>query len=54
MNAGDLLLRALHDNGGADEYRPKREDETWYRWWQAYQHDVVGVDVQDMLVGGFL
>jgi hypothetical protein len=54
VGVGDLLLRGIHDNGGSDEYRPKREDESWYAWWQGYQNDVFGVDVQDMLVGGVL
>lgn len=46
MGVGDLLLRGIHDNGGSDEYRPKREDESWYAWWQGYQARVNREDIE--------
>jgi hypothetical protein len=34
---GDVLVRGIHNKGGSDEYRPKRDDESWFAWWQGYQ-----------------
>jgi len=39
----DRIIKSIHDHAQAKgEYRAKREDESWFDWWQAYQHDVMG------------
>ena len=43
------LIRAIHDGAVREGvYRAKREGESWFWWWQAYQHDVLGEDTQDL------